>query len=143
MEEIKHENNQFENYEEVGVTCYLNGDKPILTGTVKHRYSDFIVNEIDMDGNIATLPREVDVAQEIKELENSKENKEESKQIEDNKEEVKTEIGPKKIEVSEEGKQVAAELLGEDGDRLLEHIRRLNEGLCERTDELALSNFKI
>ena len=139
MEELKHDNQQYENYSEVGIEWYMNDNKPILNGVVKHRYSDFIVNEIDTDGNIAMISRDVDVAKEIKELEETKEKKsEDSKQPE---EEKKTEEGPKKIVVNEDAKTAVEEVLLDDGPRLLEHIRKINEGLWERTEELALSNI--
>ena len=137
MEENKHDNEQFKNYEEVGVDYFLNDNKPILNGIVKHRYSDFIVNEINPQGTIATLSRDVDVIKEINKLEDDK--KAEEKKM--GGEQSKSEEGPQKITVSEETKVLVADILQEDGKRLLEHIRRLNEGLCERTEELALSKF--
>ncbi|CAI2361379.1 unnamed protein product [Moneuplotes crassus] len=135
METAKHDYEQFDNYDDVGIHHYLNDNTPILNGVVKHRYSDFVVNEIDPEGTIATISRETDVVKEIEILEKSKE---ENKKEEGD----PSEQGPKKIQVTEEAKAVISEVLPEEGDRLLEHIRKINEGLCERTEELALDHIE-
>lgn len=130
METAKRDYEQFDNYDDVGIMHFLNENTPILNGVIKHRYSDFVVNEIDPDGVVATISRDTDVIKEIEALEASKE--------ESKKEQEPSEQGPKKIQVTEEAKTVISEVLPEEGDRLIEHIRKLNEGLCERTEELAL-----
>lgn len=104
-----------------------------MNGVVKHRYSDFVVNEIDPEGNIATLERDTDIVKEINAIENSSKKQEEIKEI--------AEQGPKQIVVTQEAKTIITNLLKEDGDKLLEFIRRINEGLCERTEQLALGTF--
>ena len=43
------------NEEEVGITEYLNKTNPGFFGVLKHRYSDFMVNEIDPQGNVVWL----------------------------------------------------------------------------------------
>ena len=118
----------FKDTTEVGIECYMNENTPIQNAVIKHRYSDFVVNEIDRDGNLAFLTRESDVTEEIEQ----EQEKEEGKQDEQ---------GPRKIEVSEEAKNLATQLLKEDGERLIEFIRRINEGLCERTEHLVLSMY--
>lgn len=133
VEDGKNDHEYFQNYAEVGIEWYLNDNKPILNGVVKHRYSDFVVNEIDPEGNIATLERDTDIVKEINAIENSGKKQEEIKEI--------AEQGPKKIVVSQEAKTIITSLLKEDGEKLLEFIRRINEGLCERTEQLALGNL--
>jgi tRNA pseudouridine13 synthase len=44
------------NESEVGISHYWNEEnKEIEGGVIKHRYSDFIVNEIDEEGNVVYL----------------------------------------------------------------------------------------
>lgn len=39
----------------VGITTFINSDGTSFRGVIKHRYSDFLVNEIDPDGNVVHL----------------------------------------------------------------------------------------
>jgi len=93
---------------------------------------DFVVNEVDKNDNIAQLARDSDIVAEI----DAK--KEENKDEEESKEETTEEQGPKKIVISEEAKKEATDLLGEESESLFEFIRKLNEGLCERTEQFPL-----
>ena len=40
--------------EDVGITEYIDSSNKGFKCVLKHRYSDFIVNEIDIDGNVIT-----------------------------------------------------------------------------------------
>ncbi|TPX36701.1 hypothetical protein SmJEL517_g01223 [Synchytrium microbalum] len=40
---------------QVGITAWMNPDMPGFKGILKHRYTDFLVNEIDMDGRVMHL----------------------------------------------------------------------------------------
>ncbi|TPX49806.1 hypothetical protein SeMB42_g00594 [Synchytrium endobioticum] len=40
---------------DVGITAYMNPDAPGFKGILKHRYTDFLVNEIDMSGQVVHL----------------------------------------------------------------------------------------
>jgi hypothetical protein len=86
---------------------------------------------------MAILERDNDVIKEIEVLESKGKNKgqayEESKKP--------TEQGPKKIVITEEAKTIVIDLLKEDGERFLEFIRKINEGLCERTEHFAMGNY--
>ncbi|KAG9451935.1 hypothetical protein H6P81_004839 [Aristolochia fimbriata] len=48
---------------DVGIVCYVS-ESPGFRGVLKQRYSDFIVNEVDLDGNVVHLTR-FDVPPEI------------------------------------------------------------------------------
>uniref|UniRef100_A0ACD5U0Y1 Uncharacterized protein n=1 Tax=Avena sativa TaxID=4498 RepID=A0ACD5U0Y1_AVESA len=41
--------------DEVGITCYTTSSLPGFRGVLKHRYSDFIVNEVARDGSVVRL----------------------------------------------------------------------------------------
>jgi len=41
----------------VGITEFMSEDNVEIKCTVKHRYSDFIVNEIDEQGNVVWFPK--------------------------------------------------------------------------------------
>ena len=41
--------------EDVGITEFLNKSNPGFFGVLKHRYSDFLVNEIEPSGNVVWL----------------------------------------------------------------------------------------
>ena len=44
--------------EDVGITEYINKDNQGFKCVLKHRYSDFIVNEIDENGNVVWIKEE-------------------------------------------------------------------------------------
>jgi tRNA pseudouridine13 synthase len=128
------DNELFQNTEEVGIECFMNDNAPIKNAVLKHRYLDFIVNEIDTSNNFALLSRDADVVSEIDKIIGQ------ANPPQKDIEEEKTEEGPMKIELTEEAAEKAREILKEDADRLLEHIRKINDGLCDRKEPLSLSN---
>ncbi|KAH7298366.1 hypothetical protein KP509_25G039600 [Ceratopteris richardii] len=54
--------------EQVGITCYANSARG-FSGIVKQRYSDFIVNEIDSEGNVVHLTS-LNLSEEVLESQN-------------------------------------------------------------------------
>ena len=66
------------NEEDVGITQYMSPEIPGFKCVLKHRYSDFIVNEIDIDGKVVW----------IKEKDNAVENIDTNKNIEESKNEL-------------------------------------------------------
>ncbi|KAJ1555196.1 hypothetical protein HK405_003027, partial [Cladochytrium tenue] len=52
--------------EDVGITAFIDASLPSFTGIIKHRYSDFLVNEIDMEGRIMRLEREAEADAGVK-----------------------------------------------------------------------------
>lgn len=47
--------NEYQLEADVGITEYMRQGKPTFFGIIKQRYSDFLVNEIDMEGNVVHL----------------------------------------------------------------------------------------
>jgi hypothetical protein len=45
---------------EAGIQEFLNKDQTVIDCTIKHRYSDFIVNEIDLQGNVVWFSSEIE-----------------------------------------------------------------------------------
>ena len=65
--------------EDVGITEFVNNDNPGFKCVLKHRYSDFLVNEIDQDGNVVWVkekdtPPEEEPQKEKEELTEEKAN---------------------------------------------------------------------
>lgn len=48
--------------EDVGITQYINIESKGFDSILKHRYSDFLVNEIDADGNVVWLKSNVKIS---------------------------------------------------------------------------------
>ena len=46
------DNSLYENTSEVGIEWYMNENTPIKGAVIKHRYSDFIVNEIPLESKL-------------------------------------------------------------------------------------------
>ncbi|XP_063405520.1 pseudouridylate synthase 7 homolog isoform X4 [Mytilus trossulus] len=76
--DVSSSNNQTEDVKfvketDVGILCYIN-DLPGCHGVIKQRYSDFIVNEVDVDGKVVELTKtEVDKISEEEKVQNEEE----------------------------------------------------------------------
>ncbi|RFU33873.1 hypothetical protein B7463_g2431, partial [Scytalidium lignicola] len=57
MEEFRSSNFEFQHDKEAehGILCFVNSSNPGFSGVFKHRYTDFLVNEIMPDGTVAHL----------------------------------------------------------------------------------------
>ncbi|XP_074292662.1 uncharacterized protein LOC141619546 isoform X2 [Silene latifolia] len=103
---------------DVGILCYIS-NLPGFRGILKQRYSDFIVNEVDLDGNVVRLTS-LSVPPELEE-------KKEEKVVEVLDKEYTSEIEDFRL------------LVGADADRLKEYIEQINSGNVGDIDPLVLS----
>ena len=78
------------NEEDVGIECFINQIDEGFECIIKHRYSDFIVNEIDEDGKVVWL------------IQNEKEKKENEEKIQiESKEKIQIESKEKETKITE------------------------------------------
>ena len=127
----------FRDTSEVGITEYVNENTPILNATIKSRYSDFIVNEIDPDGNLAKLSRD-----EVIHFDENTKSREETKQpAEENKDDDTGEQGPKKVEITDAAIEVINGLFGDDSKGLIDYIQGINDGVLERTAQFTINHI--
>ncbi|XP_021773181.1 pseudouridylate synthase 7 homolog [Chenopodium quinoa] len=104
---------------DVGILCYIS-QLPGFRGILKQRYSDFIVNEVDLDGNVVHLTS-LHVSPELAE----------------NKEEIVAEQSDKSYTEEIESFRL---LVGDaDADRLKEMIEKINAGVDHDISPLVLS----
>ncbi|KAL9225491.1 hypothetical protein vseg_001408 [Gypsophila vaccaria] len=105
---------------DVGILCYIS-NLPGFRGILKQRYSDFIVNEVDLDGNVVRLTS-LSVPPEL---------------VEKKKEEKIVELLDKSYTSEIEAfKTLAGDA---DADRLKEYIEKVNSGGVGDVDPLILS----
>jgi tRNA pseudouridine13 synthase len=102
------------NEEDVGIECYINNIDDGFECIIKHRYSDFIVNEINENGDIIWL---IEKNKEKMQIENF--NKEKLKEIS---------IEIKQNTIAQEDKKVS--------------IAKESELNLEKIEEIILNNFK-
>ncbi|XP_021742225.1 multisubstrate pseudouridine synthase 7-like [Chenopodium quinoa] len=104
---------------DVGILCYIS-HLPGFRGILKQRYSDFIVNEVDLDGNVVHLTS-LHVSPELAE----------------NKEEIVAEKSDKSY--TEEIESFRLLVGDEDADRLKELIEKISAGVDHDISPLVLS----
>ncbi|KAH9611437.1 hypothetical protein KSS87_000168 [Heliosperma pusillum] len=104
---------------DVGILCYIS-NLPGFRGILKQRYSDFIVNEVDLDGNVVRLTS-LSVPAEL----------------EEKKEEKVVEVLDKSY--TSEIEDFRSLVGNTDADRLKEYIEQINSGNVGDIDPLVLS----
>ena len=96
---------------DVGITEYLHPELKPIKGTIKARYSDFVVNEIDIAGHVSYISK----AEVEKKVEPAKE---------------KEEVKKSNVTISEEFKSKLKDLMkSESFQSLIEFIENIGEGI--------------
>jgi tRNA pseudouridine13 synthase len=96
---------------DVGITSYISNQIGGFSGTLKQRYTDFLVNEIGLDGKVVHF--EDDGIMDMKERRRQRREKERETETKEEQNEAQKEQ-PKPFELDEEKKQKLAEIFGED-----------------------------
>lgn len=100
---------------DVGITAYISSDIGGFSGTLKQRYTDFLVNEIGLDGKVVHL--EDDGIMDMKERRRQRREKEreaERKTEQARSQQPKVEEAPKQFELDAASRLQLLELFGED-----------------------------
>jgi hypothetical protein len=114
------------NEEDVGIECYVNNIDEGFECVIKHRYSDFIVNEINENGDVIWL---------IEKQEKSEDKKQEKTKIENfNKEKLE--------DISIEKKPENLSLIVIDEKKVCIAKEKESELNFEKVEEIILNNFK-
>ena len=109
---------------DVGISEYINGELKPIKGTVKARYSDFIVNEIDKTGRFAYVPMPKPTKEDKKEAAK----KEAKAATEEEK------VPAPLLVLSEKGKEQLKDLLKTTASYapLIQYIENLNQGVVPK-----------